>query len=209
MTYRHFQNESTRSSVLRAVADTENEAAWQRLFDLYAGFVFSIARSKGLNDADADDIVQVVFTDLARNLPTFQYDRAKGRFRSYLAGLVHWRVTDKLKAGKRDAELKANFLEEVRAAGASADDGFPEREWQAAALEEALRRIKPDVRPEHYAAFVASAVEGQDTEAVMRLYGLSRDNLYQIRKRLTEKLRETTAAVLAEMDAPDAPGPRT
>ena len=209
MTYKHFNNETTRSSVLRAVANTENEAAWQRLFDLYAGFVFSIARSKGLNDADADDIVQVVFTDLARNLPTFQYDRAKGRFRSYLAGLVHWRVTDRLKAGKRDMELKALFEEEAKATGAANDADFEENEWQAAALEEALRRIKPDVRPEHYAAFIASTVEGQDTETAMRLYGLSRDNLYQIRKRLTERLRETTAAVLAEMDAPDAPGLRT
>ena len=192
----------TRSSVLRAVANTENEAAWQRLFDLYAGFVFSIARSKGLKPEDADDIVQVVFTDLARNLPTFQYDRAKGKFRSYLAGLVHWRVMDRLKAGKRDMELKANFLEEAQSLTSPDDEGFAEREWQAAALEEALRRIKPDVRPEHYAAFVASAVEGQDTEAVMRLYGLSRDNLYQIRKRLTEKLRETIANVLAEMENP-------
>ena len=203
MTYRHFNNETTRSSVLRAVANIENEAAWQRLFDLYAGFVFSIARSKGLKSEDADDIVQIVFTDLARNLPTFQYDRAKGKFRSYLAGLVHWRVMDRLKAGKRDMELKANFLEEAQSFMTPDDDSFAEREWQAAALEEALRRIKPDVRPEHYAAFVASAVEGQDTEAVMRFYGLSRDNLYQIRKRLTERLRETTAAVLAEMDAPD------
>ena len=59
--------------MLRAVANTENEAAWQRLFDLYAGFVFSIARSKGLNDADADDIVQVVFTDLARNFARQSY----------------------------------------------------------------------------------------------------------------------------------------
>ena len=201
MTYRHFNNETTRSSVLRAVANTENEAAWQRLFDLYAGFVFSIARSKGFNDADADDIVQVVFTDLARNLPTFQYDRAKGKFRSYLAGLVHWRVMDKLKAGKRDAELKASFWEEAKAA-ASDDDAFAEREWQAAALEEALRRIKPDVNPEHYAAFVASAIEGQDTGAVSKLYGISSDNLYQIRKRLTAKLRETVVSVLAEMDAP-------
>ena len=206
MTYRHFNNETTRSSVLRAVANTENEAAWQRLFDLYAGFVFSIARSKGLKEEDADDIVQIVFADLARKLPTFKYDREKGRFRSYLTGLVNWRVMDRLRYGKRDAELKANFLEEVQAAGASDDDGFSEREWQAAAMEEALRRIKPEVRPEHYAAFVASTVEGQDTETVMRLYGLSRDNLYQIRKRLTEKLRETTMAVLAEMDVPDAPG---
>ena len=203
MTYRHFNNEATRSSVLRAVANTENEAAWQRLFDLYAGFVFSIARAKGLKEEDADDIVQIVFTDLARNLPTFQYDRAKGKFRSYLTGLVHWRVTDRLMAGKRDAEQMEKFIEGMATLSISSyDNDFAEREWQAAALEEALRRIKPGVKPEHYAAFVASAVEGQDTETVMRLYGLSRDNLYQIRKRLTEKLRETTTAVLAEMDMP-------
>lgn len=209
MTYRHFNNESTRSSVLRAVADTENEAAWNRLFDLYAGFVYSIARSKGLNDADADDIVQVVFADLARKLPTFTYDREKGRFRSYLAGLVNWRVMDRLRSGKRDAELKADFLAEARAATVVGDEEFAAREWQAAAMEEALRRMKSDVRPEHYAAFVASAVEGQDAESVAKLYGLSRDNLYQIRTRLTAKLRETVTEVLAEMDAPDALGPLT
>jgi DNA-directed RNA polymerase specialized sigma24 family protein len=76
-------------------------------------------------------------------------------------------------------------------------------------MEEALRRMKSDVRPEHYAAFVASAVEGQDAESVAKLHGLSRDNLYQIRTRLTAKLRETVAEVLAEMDAPDVPGPLT
>lgn len=204
MTYRHFNNETTRSSVLRAVAGTENEAAWSRLFDLYAGFVYSIARRKGLNDADADDMVQVVFADLARNLSSFDYDRAKGHFRSYLAGLVNWRVMDRLNASRRDAELKSAFWDEMRAA-ARDDDDFAEREWQAAALEEALRRIKPDVRPEHFAAFVASAIEGQDTETVMNLYRLSRDNLYQIRKRLTVKLRETVAQILAEMDQPRAP----
>ena len=220
MTYRHFNNETTRSSVIRAVADTENQAAWNRLFDLYAGFVFSIARHKGLNDADADDMVQVVFADLARNLPTFQYDRAKGKFRSYLTGLVRWRVMDRLKASKRDADLKAavgeelkaetkeDFWERARRADAG-DDGFSEREWQAAALDKALRLMKPDVRPEHYAAFIASYIEGQDTELVMRLYGLTRDNLYQIRTRLTAKLREKVAEVLTEMDAPAVPDPRT
>lgn len=202
MTYRHFNNESTRSSVLRAVANTENEAAWQRFFDLYAGFVFSIARSKGLNDTDADDIVQMVFSDLARNLPSFKYDREKGRFRSYLAALVKWRVIDRLKAVRRDADLKADFMEEAKFAATTEDEDFEEREWQSAAMEETLRRIKPEVRPEHYAAFVASAVEGQDTDVVTKLYGISRDSLYQIRKRLTVKLREKLAEVRAEMDAP-------
>ena len=201
MTYRHFNNETTRSSVLKAVADTENETAWQRLFDLYAGFVFSIARSKGLTEEDADDVVQVVFADLARMMPTFKYDRAKGKFRSYLIGLVHWRVKDKLRLVLRDKELMDGYKDEV-ANLPPADKDFAEREWQAAALEEALRRIKPEVRPEHYAAFVASAVEGQDTEMVLRLYDLSRDNLYQIRKRLTVKLQETVSEVLAEMESP-------
>ena len=202
MTYRHFNNETTRSSVIRAVANTENEAAWQRFFDLYAGFVFSIARSKGLNDTDADDIVQMVFSDLARNLPSFKYDREKGRFRSYLAALVKWRVIDRLKAVRRDADLKADFMEEAKSAATTEDEDFEEREWQSAAMEETLRRIKPEVRPEHYAAFVASAVEGQDTDVVTKLYGISRDSLYQIRKRLTVKLREKLAEVRAEMDAP-------
>ena len=207
MTYKHFNNETTRSSVLKAVADTENEAAWNRFFDLYAGFVYSIARSKGLKPEDADDIVQIVFCDLARTMPTFSYDREKGRFRSYLAGLVSWRVMDRLRSGKRDADLKADFLEEVKSAGADGDDAFAEREWQAAAMEEALRRMRPDVSPEHYAAFIASAVEGQDTETVSKLYGISSDNLYQIRKRLTAKLKEIAMVVLAEMDAPSAHGP--
>ena len=202
MTYRHFNNETTRSSVIRAVAKTENEVAWQRFFDLYAGFVFSIARSKGLNDTDADDIVQMVFSDLARNLPSFKYDREKGRFRPYLAALVKWRVIDRLKAVRRDADLKADFMEEAKFAATTEDEDFEEREWQSAAMEETLRRIKPEVRPEHYAAFVASAVEGQDTDVVTKLYGISRDSLYQIRKRLTVKLREKLAEVRAEMDAP-------
>ncbi len=31
MTYKNFNDESTRSSVLRVVANTKNETAWQRL----------------------------------------------------------------------------------------------------------------------------------------------------------------------------------
>ncbi len=203
MTYRYFRNETTRSSLLKAVVDTQNEAAWKRLFDLYAGFVFSIARARGLSDEDADDVVQSVFSDFARTLPTFEYDRAKGRFRSYLAGLVNWRIMDKLRASKRDVALKAAYGAEVAAqAGQDDDEAFLVREWQAAALEEALRRLKVDVKPEHYAAFVASCVDGQDTDEVCALHGLTRDNLYQIRKRLTGRLREIVAAVLQEMDAP-------
>ena len=200
MTYKHFNNEATRASLIGAVADTGNSAAWNRLFDLYAGFIFSIARSKGLNEDAADEVVLSVFGDLARKLPGFEYDRTKGKFRSFLIRLTHWRITDKLRSIKRDADLKDAFSSEYPTLS-SGDTNFAEREWQMAAMEAGLRRMKSDVKPEHFAAFVALK-EGQDVETVMQLYGLSRDNLYQIRKRLTAKLSEAVKLVLFEMDNP-------
>lgn len=205
MTYRSYHDATTHSSVLMAVADTGNAAAWARFFDLYAGFVFAIARSKGLSAEDADDVVQTVFGDLARKMPTFEYDRTKGKFRSYLLGLVNWRVIDKLKAGRREADFRVAYGDEMKE-GTSVEMAadLAEREWQAAALDEALRRLQKEARPDHFAAFVESAVEGLDTETVMRLHGLTRDNLYQIRARFTARLKPLVAAILKEMDE----GPR-
>lgn len=201
MTYKSYHDATTRSSVLKAVADTDNAAAWARFFDLYAGFVFMIARSKGLAIEDADEVVQNVFVDLARKMPTFEYDRAKGKFRSYLLGLINWRIIDKLKAGKREAEQQAAYCDEVMSgAAAGGDDDLAEREWQGAALNEAMRRLQAEARADHFAAFVESTVEGLDTETVMRLHNLTRDNLYQIRKRFTAKLKSLVDEVLKEMD---------
>ena len=203
--YGVYHDATTRSSVLKAVADTGSEAAWTRFFDLYAGFVFAVARSKGLSAEDADDVVQNVFADMARKLPTFEYDRRKGRFRSYLLELVNWRIVDRLKAGKRKAELETAYYDEKKKTAAADAAAVAEREWQTAALNEALRRLQAEVDENHFAAFVESTVEGVDTETVVKLHGISRDNLYQIRARLTAKLKPLVDAVLREMDAGSVP----
>lgn len=203
MQYKPFNNETTRSSVLKAVADTTNSAAWRRFYDLYAGFVYSIARSRGMNEGDAEEIVQSVFVDLARTLGTFEYNRAKGKFRNYLIGLVVWRVTDRLRAQKKEAEAIADLvshLPELRDSTAPAVTDFDEREWLSAAREEALRRLRVEANPAHYAAFVASMIDGMDTETVTRLHGITRDNLYQIRLRLSNRLKAIVAEVTNEMD---------
>ena len=199
MTYRSYHDATTRSSILAAVKDTGNEAAWTRFFDLYAGFVFAIARSKGLSSEDADDIVQGVFSELVRKMPTFEYDRAKGKFRSYLLGLINWRILDKLKADKRESERNETYRKEAKLVPVS-EAALIEQEWQNAAFNEALRRLQEEARPDHFAAFVESTVEGIDTETVMRLHGLTRDNLYQIRARFTAKLKTLVATIRTEMD---------
>ena len=158
-------------------------------------------RREGEAADDADDVVQSVFTDLARKLPTFEYDRTKGRFRSYLLELINWRVIDKVKSGKREIELMTAYSRETKNSPPSETPASTvELEWQSQALNIALHRLKNEVSAEHFTAFVESTIEGVDTETVMKLHGISRDNLYQIRKRLTEKLKPLVNAVLKEMD---------
>ncbi|MBR6023213.1 MAG: hypothetical protein IK066_12440, partial [Kiritimatiellae bacterium] len=78
MIYRPYRNEETRSSILAGVTGTAGEAAWARFFDTYAGYVFGIARRRGLTESDADEIVQLVMRELVHGQALARYDRTKG-----------------------------------------------------------------------------------------------------------------------------------
>ena len=47
---------------------SKDESAWKELVERYAGLVYSIAFRYGMSHADADDVVQIVFTIVFRNL---------------------------------------------------------------------------------------------------------------------------------------------
>ena len=159
MPYKPFNNEETRSSVLSGVR-SGSEAAWGRFFDLYAGYVFSLANQAGLIGTDADDIVQTVFAELSAPGGFDGYERGKGPFRPWLRRRVLWRIKDELRR----------------------------------------RAARP-----HFAIFQASMIEDIPSEDVMALYHVTRDNLYQIRKRMREAFRRHFDAVLADIDAPLPP----
>src|SRR5262249_16917032 len=63
-----------------------------RFVDLYTPLLFYWARRLGLQDSDAADLVQEVFTLLIRKLPDFIYNR-QGSFRSWLRTVLlnKWR----------------------------------------------------------------------------------------------------------------------
>ena len=64
----------------------------------------------------------------------------------------------------------------------------------------ALDRLRAKINPSHFQAYYASVIEKMDAEAVSRLYGVTPNNLYQIRRRvgarfrviLEETMREST-----------------
>lgn len=205
---------STRTSVLAAVragADAP-DAAHARFFDRYAPFVFGAARARGLQPADADEVVQAVMLALLRDGGLAAYDRARGPFRPWLSRLVAWRVGDVRRRAAAAPEPRPNetfdALPDRRPAAGPAADALAAAEeaaWRAAAFDEAVRRLRAELPPSHFAAFQASVLEGLPAAAAMRAGGVSRDNLYQIRRRVKPRFDALLAEALRALEDPAAP----
>lgn len=209
MPYKPYRNESTRSSILAGVADSANQAAWARFFDTYAGYVFALARGRGLPETDADEIVQIVMRELVHGSTLRAYDKTRGPFHTWLARLVLWRTANYQQRERPGNIRSVGTLSDLPLQSTPAQPPLPpefEEEWMAAVTDEALRRLRVESNPAHYAVYHASAIEKLDATDIRRLYSVSADNLYQIRRRLGARFRALLEQTMRDMDSsPPAP----
>src|SRR5438874_3816705 len=85
-----------------------NGMAWTRFVRLYTPLFYAWARRLGAAPADADDLVQDVFTILVQQLPHFAYDRGRS-FRSWLRTILanKWRDHERRRAALPVADVPA------------------------------------------------------------------------------------------------------
>jgi RNA polymerase sigma-70 factor (ECF subfamily) len=148
--------DSTSRSLLVA-AQHDQPAAWERLVKLYAPLVAGWCRRLNVPEQDIADVLQEVFTAVARNVERFRKDSPQDTFRGWLAVIARNKVTDYhrrrsgqpvavggTEAGLRFAQvpdcdqdlgsvdLAADaFGEVLRRALAAIQTEFHERTWQA------------------------------------------------------------------------------
>src|SRR5688572_919883 len=75
---------STRASLLLRLADGEDAAAWDEFAAIYSPLVYRLARRRGLQPADADDVVQEVLAAVARSVEGWLAQAERGPFRAWL-----------------------------------------------------------------------------------------------------------------------------
>src|SRR5438105_13882640 len=75
---------ATRASLLVRLRDGNDAEAWQQFVRLYAPVVYGFARKRGLQDADAADVMQDVLRSVAGAAVRLNYDPARGSFRGWL-----------------------------------------------------------------------------------------------------------------------------
>ncbi|HTI71939.1 MAG TPA: sigma-70 family RNA polymerase sigma factor, partial [Candidatus Limnocylindria bacterium] len=94
----------TRQSLLSRLKSWDEQDSWREFFETYWRLIFETARKAGLDEASAQDVVQDTVIAVAKEMPGFGYDRAKGSFKGWLLVITKRRIADALRKRYRSGE---------------------------------------------------------------------------------------------------------
>jgi RNA polymerase sigma-70 factor (ECF subfamily) len=189
---------STRVSILMALSsDPGDQAAWAAFVDRYGPQIHAWCLRWKLQEADAQDVTQMVLVKLVRHLPNFAYDPSRS-FRGWLRTLTAHSWNDLLGEqirgvrGSGDADV-AEMLNTVQAR----DDlvRHLEETFDQELLELAKEEVSRRVEPHTWEAFRLTAIEGVDAAEVASRLGIRVATVYRARHVVQTMLRETLAAL--------------
>jgi RNA polymerase sigma-70 factor (ECF subfamily) len=175
-------------SLLARIRDETDASAWRRFDAIYRPMLTRYARLCGLADQDTEDLVQACMAAIHRSIEGFVHDGHAGRFRAWLRTMVANRVRNAL---ERRRELAAGSAEFERPQGRELrpDDAF-DRLWLNEHLRYYLGEIRSEIDEPGYQAFDLHVLQQRPVEEVCATLGLEPQQLYKIKWRITQKLRD-------------------
>ena len=90
MTFPAVDYNKTRTTMVVGLRNLEDQAVWNRFFNSYWKLIYHSARSSGLEDADAQEVVQETVIAVTKNIGNLEYDRSKGSFKGWLMKTTKW-----------------------------------------------------------------------------------------------------------------------
>lgn len=193
---------STQTSLLGRLRNVDDHVAWCEFEVRYRDLLLRFCRRQGLQHADADDVVQHVFANLARALPTFAYDPQRGRFRDYLLRCVRNAIADWSRRPGARAQSVDNSIEAADALTDPAAAAAWEAEWVAHHYRLAMRMVRESFEPRGVEIFDRS-VAGASLAELAREFEMSEDAVRKVRARIRDRMEELIAAQVRDEDAVD------
>lgn len=184
----------TRLSLLVRIRDQRDTAAWDEFVSIYAPVVYGFARKRGLQDADAADLMQEVLRSVAGAVAKLDYDAGRGTFRGWLYTITRNKIFNFLVGRRRvvqgsgDSDAHQRLQEQADREIDLADDWDREYETQVAAI--AMERVQAEFQPSTWKAFIMTAVEGKSAKEASEALGLSPGAVYVAKSRVLARLRE-------------------
>jgi RNA polymerase sigma-70 factor (ECF subfamily) len=180
-------------SLLKRLRHGDDYASWECFLARYWRLIYAFARQCGLDASDAEDVVQEVVTEVFKAMPRFEYDRAQGRFRSYLRKITQRKVIDHYRRqSRRDA---VSFDDLPPEAGARLDPISPaardawEAGWRQNLLQLWLDQVAQEVGPKTFQAFQMYALDGLSAADTARFLNMSVASVYVAKSRVIRRIQ--------------------
>ena len=195
----------TRSTLLDRVRDQADKQAWNEFATLYRPLLFGYVRSKNVQGEDAEDIVQGILLALLRSLSTFNLDRTRGRFRTWLYQITVNAITDHQR--RRSSRKRAEDAAREKQPVATLPDE-PPPDWNDAVkqrvLDKVLDEIKNDTQETTWYCFEQHLLKGRTGIEVGKEIDMKPNTVCVNAARvLNSRLRERCASYMEGLDDED------
>jgi RNA polymerase sigma-70 factor (ECF subfamily) len=185
----------TSASLLVRIRDGRDHEAWRQFVELYAPVVYGFARKRGLQDADAADVMQDVMRSVAGAAARLNYDPSRGSFRGWLYTVARNKIFNFLDAARHRLGRGSgdSGVREKLEAQPEPETGLAaswEEEYERTLADVAMRRVQKEVQPATWQAFWQTAVEGRSAREAGEALGMSAGAVYVARSRVLARLKE-------------------
>jgi RNA polymerase sigma factor (sigma-70 family) len=183
----------TRVTLLgRLIAAPNDPAAWTEFTEWYGRKIYFWCKAWGLQEADAQDVAQEVFLNLATRMHAFRYD-PQGSFHAWLKTVTRNAWHDYLARRRKPGRGSGLDSAMERLAAIEAREDLTRRLAEAfdeELLREAAARIRLRVEPRTWDAFHLLAIEGQSGAEVAKRLEMKVATVFVARCKVQRMLRE-------------------
>jgi len=182
--------------------DRTDDDAWTEFVDLYGAMIFRFVRSRGLQDADAADLVQEVMRRVGDSIGRLEYAKEKGGFRAWLFTITrnclstHFEKQKHTSPTGNDTAQFAMLNQLPNETEELAE--LWEREYQRQLMAKAISVVRPSTEPKTWEAFEMTAMQDLTAEQAGEKLRMSRGAVYVARSRVTAKLRAEIERLMDE-----------
>tara|TARA_R110002111_G_scaffold216687_1_gene279278 strand:+ start:137 stop:745 length:609 start_codon:yes stop_codon:yes gene_type:complete len=187
-----LQGPETRVSLIARLQHPADDAAWDEFNGIYRPLIVRVARLKGLQHADAEDMAQEVLAAVRKSIKRF-VPHAKGTFRGWLRTITRNLVINHLTrakgpVGSGDSNVQA-MLQQVPACDDPTATLF-DIELKRMRFRVAAEELKAEFNDPIWLAFWLTAVEGHSIADVAQQLEKSEGSIRMSRCRVMARLRD-------------------